>query len=350
MARTSRPPSCRPCARAAPRPARSRRRSPRPRRRRQGRVGASSSGHRRQARAAADLSLPAQALLARLGPERESADLAPAGIGDADHPLLARRSRTRATEGLLLTGRLSLATHPWLADHVVGGAVLLPGTAFLELALRPASRPRRRASRSSTCRRRWSFPRRERWRSRSRSPARTRRAGARSRSTRAWRDRRGISPRPRVDLPRARRSLARGPSSPEPLDAWPPEGANVEPDRARGCPRRSSRARPTSRPRLPGHKRRPGGTARPPTSRFPCNGAETPALRLGLFPEEDERTITVFNALRALPRYKRQHLRPNPLTKTPCAAPRAPAPCTGSAGCPCPSPRQRTPRRPQSPG
>jgi polyene macrolide polyketide synthase len=38
--------------------------------------------------------------------------------------------------GLLLTGRLSLDTHPWLADHAVGGFVLLPGTAFLELAIR----------------------------------------------------------------------------------------------------------------------------------------------------------------------------------------------------------------------
>ena len=39
---------------------------------------------------------------------------------------------------MLFTGRLSLATHPWLADHAVGGAVLLPGTAFVELAVRAA--------------------------------------------------------------------------------------------------------------------------------------------------------------------------------------------------------------------
>ena len=37
-------------------------------------------------------------------------------------------------EGLVFTGRLSLATHPWLADHAVMGVVLLPGTAFVELA------------------------------------------------------------------------------------------------------------------------------------------------------------------------------------------------------------------------
>jgi NADPH:quinone reductase-like Zn-dependent oxidoreductase/NAD(P)-dependent dehydrogenase (short-subunit alcohol dehydrogenase family) len=37
--------------------------------------------------------------------------------------------------GLVLTGRLSRHTHPWLADHAVAGRVLLPGTAFVELAL-----------------------------------------------------------------------------------------------------------------------------------------------------------------------------------------------------------------------
>ncbi|WP_413789716.1 SDR family NAD(P)-dependent oxidoreductase, partial [Kitasatospora indigofera] len=32
------------------------------------------------------------------------------------------------------SGRVSTRTHPWLADHAVDGTVLLPGTAFLELA------------------------------------------------------------------------------------------------------------------------------------------------------------------------------------------------------------------------
>ncbi|MYU12379.1 hypothetical protein GTZ78_17165, partial [Streptomyces sp. SID8361] len=32
-------------------------------------------------------------------------------------------------------GRLSLATHEWLADHAVHGVVLLPGTAFVELVV-----------------------------------------------------------------------------------------------------------------------------------------------------------------------------------------------------------------------
>ena len=36
----------------------------------------------------------------------------------------------------MLTGRLSLAAQPWLADHVVGGVVLFPGTGFVELVIR----------------------------------------------------------------------------------------------------------------------------------------------------------------------------------------------------------------------
>ena len=36
----------------------------------------------------------------------------------------------------LLTGTLSVAAQPWLADHRIAGTVLLPGTAFVDLALR----------------------------------------------------------------------------------------------------------------------------------------------------------------------------------------------------------------------
>nr|WP_280641072.1 type I polyketide synthase [Streptomyces afghaniensis] len=40
------------------------------------------------------------------------------------------------TERTVLTGLLSLATHPWLADHVVAGSVVVPATVFVEMALR----------------------------------------------------------------------------------------------------------------------------------------------------------------------------------------------------------------------
>ncbi|MFD4687707.1 acyltransferase domain-containing protein, partial [Streptomyces sp. NPDC058461] len=62
-------------------------------------------------------------------------DLAAAGLGTAAHPLLGATVRL-AGGGALLTGRLALRTHPWLADHSVLGAAVLPGTAYAELALR----------------------------------------------------------------------------------------------------------------------------------------------------------------------------------------------------------------------
>ncbi|TDD59525.1 acyltransferase domain-containing protein, partial [Actinomadura rubrisoli] len=55
--------------------------------------------------------------------------------GGSGHPLLGAAVPLAEGDGLVLTGRLSAATTPWLADHRVGGAVLLPGTAFVDLAL-----------------------------------------------------------------------------------------------------------------------------------------------------------------------------------------------------------------------
>ncbi|MFF4354910.1 type I polyketide synthase [Streptomyces sp. NPDC001530] len=56
------------------------------------------------------------------------------------HPLLSAAVRLAGSDGLVLTGRLSLRSHPWLADHVISGTVLLPGTAFLELAVQAGDR------------------------------------------------------------------------------------------------------------------------------------------------------------------------------------------------------------------
>ncbi|QNP67905.1 SDR family NAD(P)-dependent oxidoreductase (plasmid) [Streptomyces genisteinicus] len=64
------------------------------------------------------------------------ADLAGAGLAEAGHPLLAARVELPGDGGTVLTGRLSLRTHPWLADHAVLGSVLFPGTGFVELAVR----------------------------------------------------------------------------------------------------------------------------------------------------------------------------------------------------------------------
>ena len=67
-------------------------------------------------------------------------DAAAAGMEQAGHPLLGAAVALADSEGWLFTGRLSLETHPWLADHAVAGTVLLPGTAFVELALHAGAR------------------------------------------------------------------------------------------------------------------------------------------------------------------------------------------------------------------
>nr|WP_329878713.1 type I polyketide synthase [Streptomyces sp. SP18CS02] len=67
--------------------------------------------------------------------ERETgAGVAAAGLEAGGHPLVGAVVTAATGDGLVLSGRVSTRTHPWLADHVVHGTVLLPGTAFLELA------------------------------------------------------------------------------------------------------------------------------------------------------------------------------------------------------------------------
>ncbi|MET9701357.1 polyketide synthase dehydratase domain-containing protein, partial [Streptomyces sp. NPDC006529] len=66
---------------------------------------------------------------------RTDGDVTAAGLGAAHHPLLGAAVQLPDSDGHLFTGRLSLSTHPWLGDHRVMGAALLPGTAFVELAL-----------------------------------------------------------------------------------------------------------------------------------------------------------------------------------------------------------------------
>ncbi|MER5475134.1 type I polyketide synthase, partial [Streptomyces sp. NPDC002685] len=69
-------------------------------------------------------------------------DVRAAGLGSADHPLLGAAVSLAGGDERLLTGRLSLRTHPWLSDHAVLGTVLMPGTAFVELAVRAADEAR----------------------------------------------------------------------------------------------------------------------------------------------------------------------------------------------------------------
>ncbi|WP_171072476.1 type I polyketide synthase [Streptomyces sp. DASNCL29] len=71
-----------------------------------------------------------------LGRRGESVDATALGLARADHPLLGAVTELPESGGLLFTSRLSLRTHPWLADHAAAGTVLLPGAAFVELAVR----------------------------------------------------------------------------------------------------------------------------------------------------------------------------------------------------------------------
>ncbi|MEU4245490.1 SDR family NAD(P)-dependent oxidoreductase, partial [Actinoplanes sp. NPDC026619] len=70
-----------------------------------------------------------------LTPPAPSGGLGAAGLVPARHPLLGAMISVADGDGLLLTGRLARDTHPWLADHAVLDTVLLPGTAFVEMAL-----------------------------------------------------------------------------------------------------------------------------------------------------------------------------------------------------------------------
>ncbi|AQA10165.1 hypothetical protein BV401_06385 [Streptomyces malaysiensis subsp. malaysiensis] len=57
------------------------------------------------------------------------------GAGELDHPLLGALVPLPESGGGLLTGVLTLAGQPWLAEHSVSGVVLFPGAGFVELVL-----------------------------------------------------------------------------------------------------------------------------------------------------------------------------------------------------------------------
>ncbi|WP_372453430.1 type I polyketide synthase [Streptomyces iranensis] len=71
-----------------------------------------------------------------VGERRGVGDVASAGLVGVGHPLLGAVMEVPGSGEVLFTSRLSLGSHPWLADHVAAGAVLLPGAAFVELVVR----------------------------------------------------------------------------------------------------------------------------------------------------------------------------------------------------------------------
>ncbi|WP_425548680.1 SDR family NAD(P)-dependent oxidoreductase, partial [Amycolatopsis ultiminotia] len=71
-----------------------------------------------------------------LQPTESATDAVSLGLAGADHPMLGAVMQLPQSDGLVLTSRLSLRSHPWLADHAVRGVVIVPGTGLVELAVR----------------------------------------------------------------------------------------------------------------------------------------------------------------------------------------------------------------------
>ncbi|WFE67627.1 type I polyketide synthase [Micromonospora sp. WMMD714] len=71
-----------------------------------------------------------------LPPGGSGADATSLGQSAVDHPLLGAVVRLPQSDGLVFTSLLSLRSHPWLADHAIGGRVLVAGTGLVELAVR----------------------------------------------------------------------------------------------------------------------------------------------------------------------------------------------------------------------
>ncbi|WP_372477192.1 SDR family NAD(P)-dependent oxidoreductase, partial [Streptomyces olivaceus] len=63
-------------------------------------------------------------------------DVGAAGLTAAEHPLLGAMLSLPQNDEVVFTSRLSVRTHPWLADHAVRDAVVFPGTGYVELAIR----------------------------------------------------------------------------------------------------------------------------------------------------------------------------------------------------------------------
>jgi acyl transferase domain-containing protein/acyl carrier protein len=73
-----------------------------------------------------------------IDPTAGRGDVTAAGLSTVDHPLLGAAVDLAGSDGAVLVGRLPARS--WIADHEVAGTVLLPGTAFVELAAHVAER------------------------------------------------------------------------------------------------------------------------------------------------------------------------------------------------------------------
>ncbi len=69
-------------------------------------------------------------------PPAVAADAASLGQAPAGHPLLGAVVSLPNSAGFTATSRWAPRSHPWLADHVAGDAVVVPNAALVELAIR----------------------------------------------------------------------------------------------------------------------------------------------------------------------------------------------------------------------
>ncbi|MFF6816319.1 SDR family NAD(P)-dependent oxidoreductase, partial [Streptomyces sp. NPDC012403] len=70
-----------------------------------------------------------------LTPGTAPGDVAAAGLIAVEHPVLAGRALIGDRGEWLFTGRISTTNQPWTRDHVVMGAIVVPGVALVEMSL-----------------------------------------------------------------------------------------------------------------------------------------------------------------------------------------------------------------------
>ncbi|QNP65818.1 type I polyketide synthase [Streptomyces genisteinicus] len=70
-----------------------------------------------------------------LAPVTGAGDVTAAGLIAVDHPLLAATVQVGDRDEWVFTGNISTENHPWVAEHLLLGTMVVPGTGLVELAL-----------------------------------------------------------------------------------------------------------------------------------------------------------------------------------------------------------------------
>ena len=157
-----------------------------------------------------------------LNPSSGGSDPSALGLSSTEHPFLGAQIEDMQGDGLTFSGRISLQSHPWLADHAVGGHRPLPRHRLPRAGSAGGAGARLRAPERAGPAGAAGDPR----------DGRRLAAGARGGSWRGGRAR-GLDPHPprgrggRVELSRAGVALSQPQEGqlPQAPEAWPPQGA-----------------------------------------------------------------------------------------------------------------------------